>query len=326
MRNWLSAWKMNLHLDRDAFETLLLDVQERTGVRADILEKDYYLTLMLKELAEKQSDLHAYFKGGTALYKALGSIRRFSEDIDLTVEIHDGISKTQAAKRLKSSAKGYSCLERSDEECEDRRGSITAVYKYEPIIEVDESDSLQRFGRVKIESTSFTVSEPMDLISIGPIIYGLASEEQKEIVGNTFHVIPFEIGTIKLERIFVDKLFASEFYFSRKMFFDVAKHVYDITVLFENEQIKKMLGDKTAFEKMIQYKRREELARAGGVPADVPMHKFSYIKELFNSTDFLSGFDHMQSIYVFDERDKISVSHLKETIVAIQDILIEYDL
>ena len=39
----------------------------------------------------------------------------------------------QAAKRLKSSAKGYSCLERLDEECEDRKGSITAVYKYEPI-------------------------------------------------------------------------------------------------------------------------------------------------------------------------------------------------
>lgn len=317
---------MNLHLDRDAFETLLLDVQERTGVRADILEKDYYVTLMLRELAENQSDLHAYFKGGTALYKAIGSIRRFSEDIDLTVEIHDGISKTQAAKRLKSSAKGYSCLERLNEECEDRKGSITAVYKYEPIIEVDESDSLQRFGRVKVEATSFTVSEPVDLMGISPIIYKLATEEQKEILMNSFDVAPFDIGTIKLERIFVDKLFASEFYFSRNSFFDVAKHIYDITVLFDNEQIKKMLGDKTAFEKMIHYKRREELVRAGGVPADVPIHKFSYMDALFNSKDFLKEFDHMQSIYVFDEKDNILVFRLKEAISAIRDILIEYDL
>lgn len=317
---------MNLHLDRDAFETLLLDVQERTGVRADILEKDYYVTLMLKELAENQSALRAYFKGGTALYKALGSIRRFSEDIDLTVEIHDDISKTHAAKRLKSSAKGYACLERLDEECEDRKGSITAVYKYEPIIEVDESDSLQRFGRVKIEATSFTVSEPTDLMRISPIIYGLGSEEQKEILENTFRVASFEIGTIKLERIFVDKLFASEFYFARNMFFDVAKHVYDITVLFENERIKKMLEDKIAFEKIIQYKRREELARAGGVPEDVPMHKFFYMEALFNSTDFLNEFDHMQAIYIFDEKDKMPVSCLKETIMAIRGILLEYDL
>ena len=326
MQNWLPVWKMNLHLDRDAFETLLLDIQERTGVRADILEKDYYVTLMLKELAANQSDLHAYFKGGTALYKALGTIRRFSEDIDLTVEIQDCLSKTQAAKRLKSAAKGYLCLERLEEECEDKKGSVTAVYKYGSIIEVDESDSLQRFGRVKIEATSFTVSEPMDLMVISPTIYELAVKEQKGILENTFDVAPFEIGTIKLERIFVDKLFASEFYFSRSMFFDVAKHIYDITVLFDNERIKKMLGNKAALAQMIQYKRREELVRAGGVPADIPIHKFSYMDALFNSTDFLREFDHMQSIYVFDESDNIPVSLLKETISAIKDILIDYDL
>jgi hypothetical protein len=57
------------------------------------------------------------------------------------------------------------------------------------------------------------------------------------------------------------------------MFFDVAKHIYDIAVLFDNELIKKMLRDKSLLGQMVQYKRREELARAGGVPADVPMHK-----------------------------------------------------
>lgn len=35
---------MNLHQDRDAFEGLLLDVSRRTGIRSDIVEKDYYLT------------------------------------------------------------------------------------------------------------------------------------------------------------------------------------------------------------------------------------------------------------------------------------------
>ncbi len=317
---------MKLHLDRDAFETLLLDVQERTGVRADILEKDYYVTLLLKELAENQGKLHAYFKGGTALYKALGSIRRFSEDIDLTVEVHDCTSKTQAGKRLKSSAKGYSSLQRIDEECEDKKGSITAVYKYEPIIEVDDSDSLQRFGRVKIEATSFTVSEPIDMMKISPIIHKHAGGDQKKILENTFDVTPFEIGTIKLERIFVDKLFATEFYFLRGMFFDVAKHIYDIAVLFDNEHIKKMLGDRIILEKMIQFKRSEELVRVGGVPANLPMHKFSYMDALFDSTDFIKEFNHMQTIYVFDDRDNIPVFNVKETIQAIKKLLYEYSL
>lgn len=55
--------------------------------RTDVLEKDYYVVLTLKELAGMQKDdLPAFFKGGTALYKALKTTNRFSEDIDLSVD------------------------------------------------------------------------------------------------------------------------------------------------------------------------------------------------------------------------------------------------
>jgi len=70
---------MKLHQDREAFGDLLSDISRRTGIRSDIIEKDYYLTLLLWELAEKQGTLPAYFKGGTALYKAIGRMKRFSE-------------------------------------------------------------------------------------------------------------------------------------------------------------------------------------------------------------------------------------------------------
>ena len=57
---------------------LLEQIHERTGYRTDVLEKDYYVVLMLRELAEKQkAGLPAYFKGGTALYKALKTTNRF---------------------------------------------------------------------------------------------------------------------------------------------------------------------------------------------------------------------------------------------------------
>jgi len=48
---------MKLHNDRLAFETLLLDISERTGIRADIIEKDYFVSLLLKELAVKQDQV-----------------------------------------------------------------------------------------------------------------------------------------------------------------------------------------------------------------------------------------------------------------------------
>ena len=103
---------MNLHQDKDAFEALLSDVSRRTGIRSDIIEKDYYLTLLLWELSVKQESLPAYFKGGTALYKSIGRMKRFSEDIDLTVAVHD-CSKSQGKKRLETSANGYHTLSRT---------------------------------------------------------------------------------------------------------------------------------------------------------------------------------------------------------------------
>jgi hypothetical protein len=42
---------MKLHKDRDAFQALLTTMSEKTGIREDIIEKDYYLTLLLSELA-----------------------------------------------------------------------------------------------------------------------------------------------------------------------------------------------------------------------------------------------------------------------------------
>jgi len=51
---------MKLHLDRPAFETLLLGEYEVSGFRADILEKDYCVTLVLKELADIQEFLTAH--------------------------------------------------------------------------------------------------------------------------------------------------------------------------------------------------------------------------------------------------------------------------
>ena len=46
---------MNLHSSKDAFKVLLDDIHTRTGYRLDVLEKDYYVVLMLEELADKQS-------------------------------------------------------------------------------------------------------------------------------------------------------------------------------------------------------------------------------------------------------------------------------
>lgn len=134
---------MKLHMDSAAFQLVMDDLSTKHSVRRDVLEKDYYVTLLLKELTKKDHQAYAYFKGGTALYKALKSIRRFSEDIDLTVYIEDCPTANQAKKRLENAALKFDCLKKG-KTLENHRGSITCEYLYESMYALDKEDSLQR--------------------------------------------------------------------------------------------------------------------------------------------------------------------------------------
>ena len=92
---------MKLHLNKELFKDMIDTLNTRTGIAIDIIEKDYYVCLILSELSKKQDELKAYFKGGTAIYKILENMNRFSEDIDLTVKVLAHESKTRNIKRLK---------------------------------------------------------------------------------------------------------------------------------------------------------------------------------------------------------------------------------
>ena len=297
---------MKLHLDRIAFEQLIDIIASQSGVRRDVIEKDYYVTLLLEELSKLPNQGYAYFKGGTALYKALRSIRRFSEDIDLTVFVEDCPSANQARKRLEKATLQFQSMQKGNT-IKNERGSIVCEYLYESMFEFDKDDALQRFGRVIVESTSFTVSEPTTTIQIAPFLYELCDDEQRKILTNSYDVAPFSIETISLERIFIDKVFATEFYYERGEYTDVAKHVYDITVLLRENQIRSFLADKSKMQTIIGLKRKEELNRRGGVDADLKVADFSYFNGLKGSKEFRTKFADMQKVYVLNRTDALTV-------------------
>ena len=313
---------MKLHRDKYSFLNIIGLIHSVTGIREDILEKDYYVTLLLKELSEKQETLPAYFKGGTALYKAQKSIRRFSEDIDLTICI-DNCSGSQAKKRLETATKKYISLPRtSRKELEDdRKGSITAVYDYMPLVTVDTDDPLQRFGYVKVEGTSFTVSEPFSTLEIEPILYTYATEEQKAILRGQFEVMPFPIKTIRLERIFADKIFAAEFYYEREMYFDVAKHIYDVSVMLDLQPIQDMLGNTGLFLEMSEYKRLEETRRTGSDLADRKFPDFKIFYDISDNTALKDAYQNMQKNYVFSEKDLLTFEFVISQWKKLQEVL-----
>src|SRR5450631_2482877 len=62
------------------------EAAERLQIQTVIVEKDFWVCWMLGRLFERPEWHEALvFKGGTALSKVFGIIRRFSEDIDLSV-------------------------------------------------------------------------------------------------------------------------------------------------------------------------------------------------------------------------------------------------
>lgn len=315
---------MKLHFDKVAFEMLIKEISSKNGVRQEVLEKDYYVTLLLFELSQFENQGFAYFKGGTALYKALRSIQRFSEDIDLTIHIDDCPNPSQAKKRLENSTLKFGCMPRGNV-LENKKGSINCEYLYTSLYEIDEYDALDRYGKVKVEGTSFTISEPVSEVKIAPHLYELCSDSQKRILEELYDVKPFIIKTISIERIFIDKIFASEFYFERDDFSDVSKHVYDLTILMQNAQIIDFLNNRDKLIKIVELKRKEELIRKGGVDAKMKVATFPFLTRLINNKAFEDEFARMQRIYVFKKEDFLSLENVNESISKIASVFERID-
>ena len=305
-------------LSKELLEELILNINNRTGIRNDILEKDYYVCLVLKELSKKQDKLQAYFKGGTAVYKILDHMNRFSEDIDLTVKINDDESNNSNRTRLKNSALGYKIcgLELAKDETIDKKGSIISFYKYDSLFGMNE---LFKSEKIQIESTSFTISEPVSTYTIEPLIYKYALENEKKILKEEYNISEFNIEIIKLERIFIDKIFAAEFYYERNMYDDVSKHLYDISIMIKNDDIKKMLKSKRELNKLISYKRKEEKLRIGGIESNKKIKDFNYMKIDFND-ELINAFNKMQKIYVLDAESMLNINEVRDTIKILKEI------
>ena len=315
---------MKLHQDKTAFKVLLDIIHEQSGIREDVLEKDYYVTLLLEELSIKQQNgLPAYFKGGAALYKALKTINRFSEDIDLSVDTRE-CSRSQSDKRLENATKKFSSLERNREDGSSNRSVILSVYDYDPVTVYDENDALQRFGRLKIEATSFTISEPVESLEIAPMIYNYANAEQRTILENQYDVKPFPIMTISLERAFIDKLFAAEAYTRASKdphrAFEAVKHIYDLAVMANLPRIQSLYDNNDLMTRLLNIRMEEEAGRLDGIPAVTPQ-QFSFFSSIADNRDVIKAYDTMQNQYVLRESDRIPYNDALSAIHGIYDEL-----
>lgn len=193
------------------FEQAVLRAAEHfraRGLRAAIIEKDYYVTEALRIIAARCAD-KVIFKGGTSLSKGWSLIERFSEDIDLFLDPlafnpplgTNGIDRE--LKRLRDSVGAHSAMEFVRDESQTIGGfgrSDRFAYK-------------QRFSgpgevtaRVLLESGTASGREPTVDMSLSSYLGQFLRETGVTLGAEDEH--PFTMRLLHFRRTFVEKMFA----------------------------------------------------------------------------------------------------------------------
>ena len=74
------------NLTKEEQLTILTNVAEDKGIVDNAIEKDYWVSMVLRAIFSLPYAAAFVFKGGTSLSKGWGLIERFSEDIDLAID------------------------------------------------------------------------------------------------------------------------------------------------------------------------------------------------------------------------------------------------
>lgn len=222
---------MNLHHDHEAFSELIIAASNELHIPPGIIEKDYYVTLALRELAARVKGM--VFKGGTSLTKCYQILDRFSEDIDISYAASEGIPgesrKRQLKKAVVSSIESMGFSVANLEETRSRRSynCYRASYSsiYSPLLELKPELVIETY----IALLPFpTVNRMAD-----NYIYRFLKMTEQEGLAEEFDLAPFEITTQAIERTLIDKVFAiCDYYLSDKVDRH-SRHLYDIYKIME---------------------------------------------------------------------------------------------
>ena len=214
---------MYLHEDREQFLDVIRMTAQHTGMSEMVIEKDYYVTMILRLLSQKLS--FVVFKGGTSLSKCHKVIKRFSEDIDITIDI--SLSQGQK-KKLKYAfveiAKELGMDISNLEQTRSRRDYNRYEVRYESVFEISQA----LITSVVFVETSFTaVSFPTVIMPVINYIGEVMVEEAPEMI-DKYHIGTFEMKVQGLDRTLADKVFAICDYYLQNRIKKHSRHIYDI--------------------------------------------------------------------------------------------------
>ena len=196
---------MYLHEDRELFCDIIEQTSNKIGKTDIVVEKDYYVTMILKRLSEQLDN--CVFKGGTSLSKGFKVIDRFSEDIDITFDEHIGESRRKKLKNsvLKGISEELGMPIVNWDKIQSDRDYNAYHFSYDSVFGLEDDKLLQY---VKLETALGSYSFPTIMIDIGNYIgdYLDSIDRRDYIIKYGLDKIPMKIQA--LERTYIDKIFA----------------------------------------------------------------------------------------------------------------------
>ncbi|TRW25965.1 nucleotidyl transferase AbiEii/AbiGii toxin family protein [Flavobacterium zepuense] len=251
----------------------------RTGLPAQAIEKDWWVTIVLHAIFSSEYAPYLIFKGGTSLSKAYNLIQRFSEDIDLAIDrdflnFKGELSKSQIKKLRKASGQFIvgpfrNALDqrlqemqipkelytlKTDEHVDDTSDPHTIELEYNTIVE--QGDYLPQ--RVLIEIGARSLTEPAENKTIQSILDETFPEQP-------FTEQVFDVTVVVPTKTFLEKVFLLHEEFSKPFdkirFVRLSRHLYDLEKLMDHEFGIEALNDIELFATIVAHRSTYNIVR-----------------------------------------------------------------
>ncbi len=282
-----------LHNDKELFKQLILKVHDDTGIEPGIIEKDYYVTLFLKEIVEAVPDI--IFKGGTSLSKCYKLINRFSEDIDLNI---DTIGNPTEGQRRKLKSNIVSIIDKfgftltNAEDTRSRRAFNKYIVDYDSVFEAEYLKE-----NLIIETSVYLRAYSHNMMSASSLIYDYLNKHNMHDFIMQYKLEPFELKVQMAERTFVDKIYALGDYYLDNKVTEHSRHLYDIYKLLDivelNDNLKALIKEVAA----------ERKTHPAYLSAQDGIDIASLLKEIVDKGIYKNDYENITSALLFDDVD-----------------------
>ena len=169
---------------------LFRETANRRGMAPLVIEKDFWVCWTLKHLFDLPLGHHMIFKGGTSLSKVFNVIKRFSEDIDLSISRESlGFGADQEPEAAPSKKQTQQRIESLQQACEQKIASellpsLRMAFST-TLGNVSESEASESFWQVEIDS-----KDPQALL----FTYPRQQEADWSVNGYLKPVVRIELG------------------------------------------------------------------------------------------------------------------------------------